>query len=195
MIIRKLKKSLQSALRNSEITYFSNQLDIHINDMGKSWKVLRTILGKDQNKRKKQYSFFINNNYVTDSLQIENAFNKFFVSIGSLLAKEIKSDVNPLLYVDNNVNSITTFEVTSNRVRNVIMSLKNSNAGHDELLPFVAKSCIDEYIEPLTHFINESLRTGICPSELKLARVVQIFKSGDPSLLTNHRPSLYIIIF
>ena len=189
---KKTKKSLQSALRNSEITYFSNQLDIHINDMGKSWKVL---LGKDQKKRKKQHSLFINNNYVTDSLQIANAFNKFFVSIGSLLAKEIKSDVNPLLYVDNNVNSIATFEVTSNRVRNDIMSLKNSSAGHDELPPFVAKSCIDEYIELLMHLINESLRTGICPSELKLARVVPIFKSGDPSLLTSYRPISILSFF
>ena len=128
-------------------------------------------------------------------MQIANAFNKFFVSIGSLLAKEIKSDVNPLLYVDNNVNSIAAFEVTSNRVRNVIMSLKNSSAGHDELPPFVAKSSIDEYIEPLTHLINESLRTGICPSELKLARVVPIFKSGDPSLLTNYRPISILSFF
>ena len=110
---KETKKNLQSALRNSEITYFSNQLDIHRNDMGKSWKVLRNILGKDHNKRKKHHSFFINNNYVTDSLQIANAFNKLFVSIGSLLAKKIKSDVNPLLYVNNNVNSIATFEVTS----------------------------------------------------------------------------------
>ena len=192
---KETKKSLQSALRNSEIAYFSNQLDIHINDTGKSWKVLRTILGKDQNKRKKQHSFFINNNYVTDSLQIANAFNKFFVFIGSLLATKIKSDVNPLLYVDNNVNSIAALEVTSNRVRNVIMSLKYSSAGHDELPPFVAKSCIDEYIEPLTHLINESLRTGICPSVLKLARVVPIFKSGDPSLLTNYRPISILSFF
>ena len=48
-----------------------------------------------------------------------------------------KSDVSPLWYVDNNVNSIATFEVTSNRVRNVILSLNNSSAGHDELPPFV----------------------------------------------------------
>ena len=191
---KETKKNLQSALRNSEITYFSNQLDIHRNDMGKSWKVLRNILGKDHNKRKKHHSFFINNNYVTDSLQIANAFNKFFVSIGSLLAKKIKSDVNPLLYVDNNVNSIATFEVTSNRVRNVILSLNNSSAGHDELPPFVAKSCIEEFIEPLTYMINESLRTGICPSELKIARVVPIFKSGDPSLLTNYRPTCISVL-
>ena len=43
--------------------------------------------------------------------------------------------------------------------------------------------------------INESLRTGICPSELKLARVVPIFKSGDPSLLTNYRPISILSFF
>ena len=74
-------------------------------------------------------------------------------------------------------------------------SVNNYSAGHDELPPFVAKSCIDEYIEPLTHLINESLRTGICPSELKLARVVPIFKSGDPSLLTNYRPISILSFF
>ena len=36
--------------------------------------------------------------------------------------------------------------------------------------------------------VNESLRSGICPSELKIAKVVPVFKSGDPSLLTNYRP-------
>ena len=102
---KETKKHLQSALRNSEITYFSNQLNIHRHDMGKSGEVLRNILGTDHNKRKKQHSFFINNTYVTDSLQIANAFNKIFVSIGSLLAKEIQSDVNQQLYVDNNVNT------------------------------------------------------------------------------------------
>ena len=82
------------------------------------------------------------------------------MSISSLLAKEIKSDVNPLLHVDNNVNSIATFEVTSNRVRNFILSLNNSSAGHDELPPFEAKCRIEEYIKPLTYMINKSLRTG-----------------------------------
>ena len=67
------------------------------------------------------------------------------------------------------------------------MSLNNSSAGHDELPPSVAKSCTDGYIEPLAHLINKSLRTGICPSKLKIARVVPIFKSGDPPMFTNYR--------
>ena len=66
--------------------------------------------------------------------------------------------------------------------------MNNSSPGHDELPPFVTKACMDEFIEPITHMVNESLKSGVFPSELKLARVVPIFKSGDPSLLTNYRP-------
>ena len=51
------------------------------------------------------------------------------------------------------------------------------------------------YIEPITHLVNESLKSGIFPSELKLARVVPIFKSGDSSLLTNYRPISVLSFF
>ena len=43
--------------------------------------------------------------------------------------------------------------------------------------------------------INESLKSGVFFSELKLARVVPIFKSGDPSLLTNYRPISVLSFF
>ena len=61
--------------------------------------------------------------------------------------------------------------MSSNQVSEVINSLNNSSLGHDELPLFVAKACIDEFIEPITHMINESLKSGVLLSELKLARV------------------------
>ena len=185
---KKAKKALQSSLRNTEIAYFSKQLEVNKNDISKTWKVINVILGLGKNKCKKHLSFLIDNEYVTDSLQIANALNNFFVSIGSQQSKDIVSDVNPLLYVTNNVNSIVILDLTCDQVRNVISSLNNSSAGYDELPPFVAKSCVDGFIEPITYMVNESLRSGICPSELKIAKVVPVFKSGDPSLLTNYRP-------
>ena len=77
----------------------------------------------------------------------------------------------------------------------MINSLNNSSPGHDELPPYVAKSCIEGLIQPITYLANESLQSGIFPSELKLARVVPIFKSGDPSLLTNYRPISVLSFF
>ena len=41
---------------------------------------------------------------------------------------------------------------------------------------------------PLAHICNRSFVTGIFPSELKIATVVPIFKSGDDMVFSNYRP-------
>ena len=79
---------------------------------------------------------------MTDNLDMANGFNNFFVSIGPKLANNLKSDIDPLSYVNNNINSIVVQEVSCSQVREVINSLNNSSPGHDELIPFVAKACI-----------------------------------------------------
>ena len=65
--------------------------------------------------------------------------------------------------------------------------MKNSSFDWDEIPTFLAK-CVDGYIEPLTYLIHYSIAEGKFPSELKLAIVVRIYKSGDTSLITNYRP-------
>ena len=189
------KRILHSSLRNAEIQYYSEQYELNSGDMFKSWKVLKTILALNSNSEKRQLCLTINNVAVTNSIDIANGFNDFFVSIGPELAKDIHSDINPLTYVNNVNNSIVIFDVSCDEVKNIIRSLKNSSAGHDEFPTFVGKLCVDSYIEPLTFLINHSLKTGVFPSELKLARVVPIFKAGDSSALTNYRPISVLTFF
>ena len=43
-------------------------------------------------------------------------------------------------------------------------------------------------IKPLTLIVNHYLHTGIYPSQLKLSRVKQLFKSGGKSKFNNYRP-------
>ena len=50
-------------------------------------------------------------------------------------------------------------------------------------------------INPLTHIINNSIKEGVFPSELKLARVVPLLKSGDSSQITNYRPISILSFF
>ena len=40
----------------------------------------------------------------------------------------------------------------------------------------------------MTHFINLSIISGVFPDQLKIARVIPLFKSGDKSIFTNYRP-------
>ena len=42
----KNKNSLNSQLKNTEILYYSNELDINKHDASKSWKLLKNIIGK-----------------------------------------------------------------------------------------------------------------------------------------------------
>ena len=140
-------------------------------------------------------SFLIDDKLVTDSLKVANGFNDFFVSIGPAFAKDLVSSVNPPSYVKSNIKSIVIREVIYLQVRGVINSLNNSSSGHDELPPFVAKTCINEFNELITYMINESLKSGVFPSELKFAGIVPISKSGDPSLLNNYRPISVLSFF
>ena len=50
------------------------------------------------------------------------------------------------------------------------------------------KECADFYIILLTHIINLSISQGHFPSELKLTKVIPIYKSGDKQIIENYRP-------
>ena len=50
------------------------------------------------------------------------------------------------------------------------------------------KESIDIIISPLTSMINLSITSGIVRKQLKIARVIPSFKSGEQDIFTNYRP-------
>ena len=52
----------------------------------------------------------------------------------------------------------------------------------------IIKLSIDIIVEPLAEIINVSLVSGCFPDTLKIAKVLPIFKTGDPEKLENYRP-------
>jgi hypothetical protein len=80
---------------------------------------------------------------------------------------------------------VPTFE---EEVSSIIKSLNSGSAGWDSVSMKILKSVQSAVIHPLTYVLNLSLSTGIFPRELKIARVIPLFKSGDISVLSNYRP-------
>jgi len=60
--------------------------------------------------------------------------------------------------------------------------------GYDGISTKLLKETISNILQPITHIINISFVTGIVPQDVKIAKVIPIYKSSDQSLLQNYRP-------
>ena len=82
-----------------------------------------------------------------------------------------------------------------NYVTLAINSLNNSSPGWDNIPTLIAKQVIHCYIKPLVFLINQSLIEGVFPDELKLAKVIPVYKAGSSMELSNYRPISVLIFF
>ena len=105
-------------MKNTEILYYSNELDINKHDASKSWKILTNIIGKQGGKYSQKKTFLIDNVIIHNGETIANEFNNFFVSIGH----NFFCNVNPLFYVNSVNDSIVVQYVSVAQLRNVITS-------------------------------------------------------------------------
>ena len=112
-------------------------------------------------------------------------------------------DLYTLLYYINDLaqvsevilNSIVIPTISETEVVAAIKILKNTSAGHDEVPPHILKQNVQLFIKPLTHLVNSSIKNDIFPDELKIAKVVPIFKANDKQNIENYRPISVLSVF
>ena len=78
---------------------------------------------------------------------------------------------------------------TPEEISDIIINLKNSSSsGVDNILIKLIKLCKSEFSSVLAHINNHSLQEGVFPDQLKMAKVVPIYKSGCKKSVSNYRP-------
>jgi hypothetical protein len=96
----------------------------------------------------------------------------------------------------NFVDSIFLDLTTEPEIINIVNSLHSGiAAGYDKISIWSVKGCSALISSPLAHIVNLSLKSGIVPDQLKIARVLPLFKSGDNNMLSNYRPISVLPIF
>ena len=190
-----LYKKLQ---RRTKATYYENLLEINKHNIKKTWNTLRSLIGKTNDKSGFPNNFVINNNQVSDRQETAEAFNNFFSKIGLQTGENVpKVNTSFKSFMPNSIiHSIFLEPVSPSDVVNITHKLKSKTSfGHDCISTKLLKATIHVITIPLTHIINRSFETGIVPKDMKIAKVIPIYKSSDRTLLKNYRPISLLPVF
>ena len=154
-----------------------------------TWKVFNEILNRSKRNSNRFSTFEANDREITDPVEIANKFCSYFSSIGPNLVRGIQSSASHRTYVNGSFTQLIFFNpTTQDEITEIAKTfLPGKEAGSDHIPMTVLKKSILLVSEPLTHIINLSIQHVIFPDEMKIARVIPIFKSDDQSLFTNYR--------
>ena len=131
----------------------------------------------------------INNKRIDNALLIANEFNRYFVSVGQTLdANQAPTSVNPINFLQPNPCSMVFNHIEETEVATIINSFKNSSPGCDGIPATIVKRTINLHNKTLTHNINHAFYNGVFPKELKMTKVIPVYKSGSTMELNNYRP-------
>ena len=190
------KRILQNSLRRAEKTYYDNVFAENKNNLTKSWKIIKTVINK-RSMSKITTKFLINNKETDNKQDISDSFNDFYVNLGSTLAYKLPhTNVDPISFMKNVTSTPIKLEpVSEKEIEQIMKNMKKSGAGWDDISPKIIKLTYTYFMKPLVHICNLSLEYRVFPKELKIARVIPLYKGGDNSLLVNYRPVSVLPVF
>ena len=190
------RNRLNKILSNAQRAYYEKILEENKGNLRKSWQILKDIINRKK-QSKTCTRFLVDNSITTDKDKIAQGFNKFYINVGPNLASKIpKDNRSPTFYIKQKItDAMLVTSVDENEVEEIVKSLKDGSAGWDAISSHIVKKTYDKFLLPLTHIMNLSICSGIFPSQMKIARVIPLFKSGDSTLFSNYRPVSVLPLF
>ena len=181
------KKLINIAKQN----FYNYNFHKHRNNIKQTWDTINNILGKS-NSREYIDHIIINNNKITEKQQIVDQFNSYFCNIANEMANNITIPLTGSYkdYLTNKFHASFSFKsVNKLDIHRIINNLSSKNtSGHDEISSVLLKKLVNILPGPITTIINQSLKSGIFPDNLKIAKISLIFKKGDHHQIENYRP-------
>ena len=163
------------------------------------WSGIKTIIShKSSNSSSINKINDKEGNVTSEPGRISNIFNDFFVNVADDITKTIPlTTKSPLDYLSNGTsNSLFLTPVTWIEVKDLINILNPSKSVGPNSIPIKLLKILGSSIAPLLAvLVNQSFQSGIFPDKLKIAKVITLFKKGNPELPSNYRPISLLPIF
>lgn len=186
VLTRGLNKEKERAKRD----YYSRIFDLERPEQRNTmWKKLNEVLNKGAPATK------IDNleidGRIFNGIDLAEKFNDFFVKIGNASqSAQTTTDITKLS------NTLFLKPTSASEVITLFGRIKNSRScDPDGIQMRPIKYVLDLIAELLAHMYNLVLSTGIFPTNMQLAKVTAIYKSGDKNNLSNYRPISILPVF
>jgi len=177
-------------LRKRKKDFYEKQLSKYQSNMKKTWEIINEATKKKRKCKENIKQLNLNQTLLLKPSDIAEQFNLFFTSI----AEEIAQKIPPADCTDDQLPTeplhfLKHDPIISQDILDVLCQLQPKHSLDPTNIPmFLLKKISYQICMPLKHIINLSLESGEIPYEMKVAKVIPLFKSGDPSNVNNFRP-------
>ena len=127
---------------------------------------------------------------LSNTIDIANEFNDYFVNIGKTLSQAVpRVDIISSTFLFKPLtNSFFLSPTSLQEIQDIISILRSGKACGPFSIPVPLLKILKFVMsKPLEILYNFSFSSGSVPDAFKIARVIPVYKSGSPLLLTNYR--------
>ena len=196
---RKYKNILRICLGEAETLYYKSLFDNSKDASMNMWKHLGNLLNPEKKKKHMMINKISNNGVtVTDNDEIANTMNEHFCTIGNRLQDKIPHDSGSFreYLPPRNERSFFITPVTAEEILKEIKQLNPRKAtGSDGIGGKILQLCPDIFAVNLEKIYNQSIQRAEYPSDMKLAKVLALFKKGEnTSQITTGQSACYLVL-
>lgn len=174
------KQNYDKLLTAARTDFYNVKIQSSDNKNKTMWSICNDIRGTESKNKNKFFS------EGPDS--IAEKYNKFLVDKIPIMLSDLGDEVFSC-NLPNNPRSIDLHPTNPNEIVEIINKIKNKYCSGDDGIPVnIMKYCADEIKGVISHIVNNSLKFGIFPKNLKLALIKPIYKKGDDTCFESYRP-------
>ena len=187
-----LRKEVTTLVKNSKIEHYQNLFSENSNDLRTTWRGIKSIININSRETISSTALKINDKISNEPSEVANEFNTYYKNV----AKDLQDKIHT---VNQNFESYLTeshessfflsptnpFEVLDT----INLTINNKSTGPNSIPNCILDLIKTKIAGPLSNIFNLSFSTGIYLNQLKLSRIVLIYKGkGDEFLPKNYRP-------
>ena len=175
--------------------YHKSYFEKYKDNSRKQWQMINGLLNRN-NKGNNCINRLVDSEGISKSKSddIAESFNNFFCNIASNLKQNSKrpdglgSSTYSEFLKHPVSNSMHLNDTDAGEVYGIIKSLKNKTTRDSKISALKIANDSFAFTNALAGIINKSFQQGIFPGELKIAKVVPIYKEGPKTDVSNYRP-------